>query len=162
MPETEWERMRRADKPLLTFVVDSREQTPYQFTRPKRREFEDGGTIRMGLGEGDYSVMLDGELLSVRIERKTMVDFFAVVGRGRERFERELERLKPYSSWLIIEAVADEIRRGCQRSLVSGEAAFASAICWAVKYNVAPLFCGSRRTGEQICQRILEEFAAHS
>ena len=114
-----------------------------------------------GLGEGDYAIRREGELLPVRIERKTLNDFFGCVGQSRERFEAELERLRQYQSWLIIESHADEIRAGFVRSRVSGEAALGSAIHWAGIFGIHVVFTGNRHLGQRICQQALEEFAIH-
>ena len=152
----------RKIKPLYTVVIDSREQAPYAFGKPHRRELADGGTIVSGLGEGDYAPMLDGELLPARIERKSLGDLYGVVGHGRERFEAELERLRPFRSWLVIEATCEQVRAGYERSRISGEAAFASVLCWSVKHGIAPIFAGSWKMGNAVCARILEEVALHS
>lgn len=114
-----------------------------------------------GLEEADYSAMLDGELLPVRIERKSLGDLYGVCGFGRERFEAELERLRPYRSFLIIEATCDEVRHGFERSKIPGNTVWASVLCWAVKFNISPIFAGSWRTGNAACARLLEEFALH-
>jgi len=151
---------RRKDKSLLTFVVDTREQLAYQFAQPDKR-FEDGGTLEYCLGEGDYGAELDGELLPVRIERKTIGDYYGICGNGRERFERELERLRAYRSFLVIEATADDVRRGYERSLIPGQAAWGSALSWAVRFGVMPIFAGHRCGGQQAAQKILESFAWH-
>ncbi len=132
----------------------------YSFSKP-RREFDDGGTLCYALDAGDYSVELDGELLPIVIERKSLSDYFGVVGHGRERFERELARLRGMTAYLLIEADARTIKAGYERSLVSGNAALASAICWACKFGVNPIFASSRRLGQEICQRLLQEFALH-
>lgn len=170
---------RRREKPLLTFVIDTREQTPYQFPAPRRDRFDDGGTIHTKLDEGDYSVMRDGELLPIRIERKSITDYFGIIGRGRGRFagartdgfyqtgpgewsESELERLRQFKSYLLIEATPAELRHGIERSQISGEAALGSAICWSVTYGVQIIFAGDRRNGQDICKRLLEEFAHHA
>ena len=172
--------MSRKERPLFTVIIDTREQAAYRFGAPHRRELEDGGVIVSGLEEGDYGCMLDGELLPVRIERKSLSDLYGVVGNGRGRFAGdrkdgmyrdseesgvwkpcELERLRKFKSYLVIEATADQVRAGFERSKISGEAAFASVICWACKYNISPIFAGSWRTGNAICTRLLEEFAIH-
>jgi hypothetical protein len=164
--------MPRKPKPLLTIVIDTREQNPYQFGKPHRREFEDGGVVEYKLDEGDYACELDGSLLPVRVERKSITDFYAVVGRERERFagdkvgtyyggESELLRLNRFTSYLIIEATIDEVVHGIERSKVNGKAAIGSVLCWTVKYGIMPVFAGNWRTGNAICRRILEEFAAH-
>ena len=153
--------MARKQRPLYSVVIDSREQQRYRFGHPHRRELGDGGAIIYGLAEGDYAAMLDGILLPCRIERKSLGDLFGVVGYGRERFEAELERLRPYRSFLIIEATADQVRAGYERSKISGEAAWASVIHWSVLFNITPIFAGSYRTGNAACARILEEVAVH-
>ena len=152
---------RRKIRPIITFIVDSREQAPYDFTPPKRREFDDGGTLVLGLKEGDYSVSLDGAPpLSVRLERKSVGDLFGVVGFGRERFEKELQRLRQYQfRALIIESSASEILRGYDRSQIPGHVVLASLLGWAIQFDVHVLFCGSRSMARAISQRLLEQFA---
>jgi hypothetical protein len=164
--------MPRKPKPLYTTVIDTREQNPYKFGTPHRRELEDGGVVTYKLDEGDYAVELDGQLLPVRVERKSITDFYAVVGRERERFagiknglyyggESELLRLNRFASYLIIEATIDEVYHGIERSRIPGQAAIGSVFCWTVKYGVMPIFAGNWRNGNAICRRILEEFAVH-
>ena len=153
--------MPRKEKPLFTAVIDTREQLPYRFGQPHRRDLADGGTLRYKLDSGDYACELDAVLLPIRIERKSEIDFFACVGRERERFEAELERLRPFKSYLLIEATAEQIAAGIERSQVSGKAAMCSALCWSVQFGITPIFAGTWRMGNAICQRILEEFCAH-
>ena len=146
----------RREKPIFTVVIDTREQAAYSFGAPHRRELLDGGTLRYALSEGDYACEVDGVLLTTRIERKSVSDFFGVCGHGRERFERELERLRRFSSWLIIEATPEHLKQGFERSMISGDAALGSALSWAVKFGIHPIFAGGRREGNGICRRILE------
>jgi hypothetical protein len=172
--------VRRKPRPLFTVVIDTREQNPYRFGKPHRDELDDGGVIVSGLGEGDYGCMLDGELLSVRVERKSLSDLYGVVGNGRGRFAGdrkdgmyqvseesgvwepcELERLRQFKSYLVIEATADQVRAGYERSQIPGTAAWGSVICWSITYGIIPIFAGSWRTGNAACARILEEFAVH-
>jgi ERCC4-type nuclease len=147
---------------LLTFLVDSREQTPWKFSAPIRSEFAEGGSEVIGLKQGDYSVSLDGEPLSIAIERKSHLDFLACCGRERDRFERELERLTnlEYRA-LVIEASVDTILAGHERSQITPRGAMASLCCWSIKYQI-PVWTvqGWRRAGG-ITQRLLEEFAIH-
>jgi ERCC4-type nuclease len=154
--------MGRTEKPAITFVIDSREQFAYHFSKPKRRELADGGEVTYGLDEGDYACELDGELLPIRIERKSLGDLFGVVGHGRERFEREMERLARHErAYLLIEASLAEVKSGYERSLVTGEAALGSVLHWSTQFGVQPVFAGNRRLGNEVCQRILEDFSVH-
>jgi ERCC4-type nuclease len=69
-------------------IIDSREQTPLQFTRLKSRVAT--------LPSGDYSIAGLEELFAV--ERKSIPDLVSCcTGQNRERFERELHRLRGFS-----------------------------------------------------------------
>lgn len=155
----------RKVKPLLTYIIDSREQTPFSFGEPVRPEFADGGSAVEGLSEGDYSVRLDGELLSIRIERKNLGDLFGVCGNGRERFVRELERLTAYEyRAIVIEAPAHQILSGYERSRIPGRGVMASLCCWSVQFQIPVWFADGRQPHQRaagITQRLLEEFAIH-
>lgn len=155
----------RRPKPLLTYIVDSREQTPFTFGAPVRSEFADGGSAVEGLSEGDYSCRLDGELLSIRIERKELGDLFGVCGNGRERFVRELERLTAYEyRAIVIESPANNILAGYERSRIPGRGVMASLCCWSVQYQIPVWFADGRQPHQRaggITQRLLEEFAFH-
>ncbi len=155
--------MPRKLKPLITFIQDTREQAPFHFAAPVRREFADGGTRVATLNAGDYSVCLDdSEILSVAIERKSLGDFYGVCGWGRERFERELERLTQYDyRAIIIEASADAVLRGFERSQITGRSAMASLCCWSVRFGIPVWFGETHRRAGGMCQRLLEEFAVH-
>jgi ERCC4-type nuclease len=155
--------MPRKPKPVLTWVVDSREQTPWKLGSPVRSEFfPDADTFVTGLSAGDYSILLDGVHLSIAIERKSLGDFFGICGYGRERFERELEKLREYEyRAIIIEASADDVLKGYERSQISGRSAMASLCCWSVKHLIPVWFAETHARGAGICKRLLEEFAVH-
>ena len=71
----------------MRLIVDSREQSPFSFKGPR---YEDV-TVEVGtLTVGDYS--LAGLTDKVAVERKSLPDLVACLGRERERFERELQR----------------------------------------------------------------------
>jgi ERCC4-type nuclease len=152
---------RRKVKPLITFIIDSREQLAFDFTAPKRRELDDGGRLVVGLKEGDYAVALDGaQPLSIRVERKSEGDLFGVCGFGRERFEKELERLRQYEyRALVIECSAAQIFRGYERSQIPGKTVLASVLAWSVQYGLHVVFAGSRSMARAITQRLLEQYA---
>ena len=72
----------------MIILIDSREQRPYTFQNIKPEPPE---TIMQGLTTGDYSVA--GFESRICVERKSMIDLFGSVGTGRQRFEREMERM---------------------------------------------------------------------
>jgi len=79
----------------LKVKIDTREQKPWKF--PAGTE-----TVRGKLDEGDYAIVgLEGKF---GIERKTLEDIWASLTWGRERFKRELQRVKVkgYLSFIII------------------------------------------------------------
>lgn len=89
-----------------TIIIDSREQTPLMFSYP---------SITAGLATGDYSVVgLENDFC---VERKSLGDLFGSLTSGRDRFMRELQRMKafPFARLLIIGSI-HEIEQGSSRA----------------------------------------------
>ncbi len=106
----------------LTVIVDSREQLPWDLSPMKSAV----GT----LPTGDYSVL--GLEHMIAVERKSRDDFLGCVGVERERFEREMHRLRAYECRaLVIECTWADLERGDWRSKVTPAAAMGSLIGWA-------------------------------
>lgn len=70
---------------LPRIIVDSRDQTPLRFSFP---------TTTGGLQTGDYT--LEGLEEDIAIERKTVADLAGSLSSGRERFSREIHRLRGF------------------------------------------------------------------
>lgn len=88
---------------LPTILIDTREQTPLEFTGLHIRGVNSMPTKVQKLDEGDYSVEGLEDILF--IERKSVNDLYGTIFKGRERFERELTRAqKQQKRYLIIEA----------------------------------------------------------
>src|SRR5258708_11061713 len=149
-------------KPVLTFCADSREQRGYQWTRCVRKEFECGGTLIRALGEGDYACAIQGgDILPIRVERKSLGDLWGVCGYGRERFERELERLQQYERrYIAVEASWPTIIAGYDRSTITGRIAAASLMSWIDEWDLLPLMADDKKLVSGLVRRALEEFAA--
>ena len=91
------------DATSLTIIQDSREQNPWDLS-PLRVQI---GT----LDTGDYAV--HGLDHICRVERKSLLDFVACCGRERDRFKRELVRLRGFPvSAVIIESTWSTIESG--------------------------------------------------
>ena len=89
-----------------TILIDSREQTPLIFSYPN---------ITATLATGDYSVAgLEDDFC---VERKSLSDLYGSLTSGRDRFKRELQRMKayPFARLLIIGSV-HEIEQGSSRA----------------------------------------------
>jgi ERCC4-type nuclease len=105
----------------VTAIVDSREQLPLDLS-PLRVE---PGT----LATGDYSVK--GLEHVVAIERKGAEDMLACIGRERERFDREIQRLLAFPvRAIVVEAGWGYFERGEWRGQVTPSAAIGSLLGW--------------------------------
>lgn len=134
---------------LPRIVIDSREQLPY--------EFEGHEKVRAGLKTGDYS--LEGYESRVCVERKSKEDMYGVVGAGRKRFVRELERMVQYERrFIVIEADLATFAIPPPRTRVDSRMAVGSVLSWCVAYNVPVLWCGDRRYAERVVVRLLAAF----
>ncbi|MFN7873691.1 MAG: ERCC4 domain-containing protein [Pirellula sp.] len=105
----------------LTVVIDTREQTPWDLS-PCRVQVA-------GLDTGDYSVK--GLESVVAIERKSLADFVQCCGSERERFQRELDRLRGFAtSAVVIEASWSDFELGQWRSKLTSKQVQASFVSW--------------------------------
>src|SRR5271170_645237 len=123
-------------KPVgLTILVDTREQCPLPF-----RGFT---TERAGLKTADYSCIASGADLRdiVAIERKSVGDLLGCIGGGRDRFERELERLAQIKfRALVIEGTLTEVVEATADRRLTPSQVVGSVLAWTFKYGVAPIF----------------------
>mgnify|MGYP001048695011 CR=1 FL=1 len=78
----------------FTIVIDTREQSPFVFAQM------DVPTERRALATGDYSIA--GLEDKITIERKSLIDLFGSCGRGRTRFEAEIERMATFQHAAIV------------------------------------------------------------
>jgi DNA excision repair protein ERCC-4 len=122
-------------------VIDSREQRPYRF---------DEAVVKL-LPSGDYSLL--GYEERVAIERKSKKDAYASLGRGRERFEREVERLSRFEYAAI---VVEASLKGFSR--LNPKTAINSLLAWSVKHGVFVFFAGDRLHGHAVTRCLLEKY----
>ncbi len=129
-------------------IVDSREALPIGFP----------GATTKTLLTGDYSIL--GMEKRVTLERKTLADFYACVGKERNRFERELERMVKFEyAAVIIETSLANLLQGYEYSRVHPHSAIGSILAWSVKYNRLPFFFAENRTRcRAIIYRLLKKF----
>ena len=81
-------------------IQDTREQKPLFKSKP--------WIISHGLNSGDYSIQ--GFENVITIERKSIPDLLGTLGKGRIRFEKELNRMSEYK-WkgLLIEGLENDV-----------------------------------------------------
>lgn len=126
-------------------IRDSREQLPWNLSPL--------AMVEGSLQTGDYSFR-GGEQLC-RIERKRLDDLLACVGRERERFEREIERLLAFPArCLIIESDWPEIEAGEYRSKVSPKAVAGSILAWT-SLGLPVMLAGNRQRAQDLAARFL-------
>jgi ERCC4-type nuclease len=116
-----------------TIIIDSREQRPL--------DFGDWPTERAGLDTGDYSLRGFTDLIA--IERKSLPDLVMCCGRERDRFMRELNRLRAYRyRAVVVEATYKKIQGGKWRSQLKPAHVIGSIASWGAKFNIEFVFAG--------------------
>ena len=143
--------------------VDTREQAPWRFTGLRATKSQGGGLIVVDiltdrhLDSGDYSVV--GLERRCAIERKSKSDLFGSLGRERERFEREMQRLNEMEfAAVVIEADWYGIRElPPERTEMTPASVEGSILAWSVRFPRVHWFpCLDRRHAEYVCFRLLE------
>ncbi len=108
----------------ITAVVDTREQTPLDLDPLK--------SVTGTLATGDYSVV--GLEHVIAVERKSQSDLLACVGRERERFDREVQRLLAYPvRALVVESTWARLEAGDWLGKVTPNAVIGSLMGWIAK-----------------------------
>ena len=131
-------------------VVDSREQCPWQF---ENLPSEPGS-----LATGDYSVRGLEHLIAV--ERKSLDDLLSCVGIHRDRFRRELQRLKAYRfRALIIEASHADLEAGQWRSQLKPSHVLGSLSAWMAQFDLPIWLAGDHEAAARYAERYLFQAA---
>lgn len=149
---------------MVPVVVDTREQAPFTFTGLTCDVADGGGpltiqTTRGTLKSGDYS--LAGFETRVACERKSLADLYGTIGQGRDRFERELQRLSTYAyAAVVIEATWAEIAADPPpHTRLPPKTVYRSILAWDVRYpRIKWHAFGPRRLAEISTFRLLERF----
>jgi ERCC4-type nuclease len=129
-------------------IVDTREQAPLDLS-PLRVEV---GTLETG----DYSVR--GLESVVRIERKSLGDLVACVGRERERFDREVQRLLAYEvRILVVEATWSQIESHSEampqwRGRITSSQVVGSLLGWQAAGLAVHLVGDHERAGRHVAR----------
>jgi DNA excision repair protein ERCC-4 len=114
-------------------VIDTREQDPLLF--------QNLASVRGTLYTGDYSIQGLEELFA--IERKSIADLVACsIGENRERFERELHRLRGFrfKRLLIIGTPFAQIELQRYYSRIAPKAVLATLSAFEIRYHCPVVF----------------------
>jgi len=134
-----------SDDFLASVVVDTREQRPL---------WDDPEVQRRRLRTGDYS--LEGYEDRMAIERKSVADLFGSLGKGRERFLREVRRLHGMPvSGIVVEGNLARINsfdgsKGYRGRMVPSQIIGAIISWFLVNYSVPIMLCDTRRLTEGV------------
>jgi DNA excision repair protein ERCC-4 len=136
-------------EPVL--VTDAREQLPLPFTRLK--------SVCGTLQTGDYSVV--GLEQHFAVERKTISDLVGCcIGQNRERFERELHRLRGFRfKRLLIVGTEAEILKGDYRSNIKPAAVIGTLGAFESRYDLPVVFKASAELAADQVERWAWYFA---
>lgn len=142
----------------MKIVIDSREQTPFQFEGFKGKYHVE--TVRASLDSGDYS--LAGFENAVAVERKELGDLIGCLSHDRDRFTRELARLRGYDSpAIVVEAPFSYIQGGRYRSKMNPDAAVQSLYSIMQEYRIPFFFAPDRGRAEHFTFHFLRHFLRH-
>lgn len=137
-----------ADMPEFKIIRDSREKRGFDL---------DGPTRVAGLKTCDYS--LEGYEDMVGLERKSMDDLIACLGKQRDRFERELVRARDFQySAVIVEGTFADLASGRYTSRLHPNSAVESISAFEVRYKIPFLFCGTQALAARKCESLLRKF----
>ncbi len=136
----------------LQIIQDSREQAPFRFEGYPC-------TVEVGtLPSADYS--LHGFIDRIGIERKSLQDLIGCLGVERDRFTRELARLRGYdSAAVVVEAPVVALRTGRYLGRLDAGSAWQSIVAFSMRYRVPFFFCQDRADAEQVTFDFLRHYA---
>ncbi len=124
-------------------IVDTREQNPLVFQHYRAER----GTLT----SGDYSMR--GFENQFAIERKSIPDLIGSLTHDRERFTRELERLRGYTfKRLLIEGTFEDIEQGRYRSKATPAAIIGSLYALEIRFNIPVVFADTRERAARMIE----------
>lgn len=121
----------KLDYTKLTALVDTREQRPLNLNPMKVQP--------ASLPTGDYT--LKGLEDMICVERKELSDLIGCMTRNRNRFERELARMKVFPfKVIVIESEYSTMAKGEYRSQLNPLSAKHSVVSWVSNYQIPFMF----------------------
>ncbi|KKM92484.1 hypothetical protein LCGC14_1218140 [marine sediment metagenome] len=136
--------------PSPTIIIARNEQIPFVFTNMP----SEPGT----LVTGDYNVKGLEHLITV--ERKSLSDLLGCIGGDRDRFKRELQRMRAYRfRLLVVEASAADLEAGEWRSKLQPAHVMGSLAAWTGQYSLPVWLAGTHDAGARFVERFLYQAA---
>lgn len=133
-----------------TIIIDTREKNRLVFTTLQ----VETGTLQTG----DYSLRNLEHMVCV--ERKSLTDLLACVTAERNRFKRELQRIRAYRfRCLVIETTQQEIEHGGWKSKILPQSVLGSLAAWTAQYNLPIWLAGTHEAAGHFVERYLYQVA---
>ena len=99
----------------------------------------------------------------VAIDRKSLPDFISCLTTGRERFMREMERLRGFqSAVIVVESPFSDLASGRYRSKLDSKIAVQSVISIMQNYRMPFFFAETRKEAEKFVFDFLRHFCRHA
>lgn len=136
-----------------TLLIDTREQLPLMF--------DDWPTASATLPVGDYGIagFSDWDNPRFVVERKSLSDLIGSLTFGRDRFMREVEKLRQFGfAAIVIEASEAEVLNGNYNSRTPPQSILASLAAIQVRAGVHILWVGDRHGAEVCVKRLARQF----
>lgn len=135
----------------MRILIDTREQLPLDFAR------YEVDVERATLATADYS--LQGLETIVGVERKSESDLLGSLTQGRDRFERELARLRSYQLRAVVcETSWLRLAHGEYRSRMSPHACLQSIIGLSLRYEIPFLLVETRESAAYTVFHLFRHF----
>ena len=130
----------------MVIYQDTREQKELNFTSYQEVE----KVVRTALPYGDYACKFNEERIPVVFERKNLGDLFGTLGKGMNRFKKELNRASKDEVALIIIIEVDllKILKGYKYSKMKGLSVIRTLFTLMLKHRVPFVTCKNRKEME--------------
>ncbi len=134
---------------MVTFLIDTREQQPFEF------DLETVDVKRRALTAGDYS--LDGFADQVTIERKSLPDYVQSVIKQRDRFMKEVNKLSaiPHSC-IVVEGDLSDIMGKRYRSGAHPNSVLGATLSLMIDHRIPVCFCSDRQLARTFTEMFLK------
>lgn len=136
-----------------TIQIDTREQLPLKF--------EAYPTEVTGLPCGDYGVkgFSDWDNCAFVVERKSLGDLIGSLTFGRERFMREIEKMRAFRfAAIVIEADESQVAAGEYRSRATPQSILASLFALEVRAGIHVFWCGDVQGAARTVEGLVRQF----
>ena len=137
----------------LTVIIDTREQQPYSFSSEIK-------TITQTLKSGDYSIL--GFENKFSIERKSLEDYIKSITSDRDRFFKELNRLREFDyACIVVEGSLSNILDEKYTRNILPAGLFGTTVSICIDKKIPVFFCEDRQHSIFFTEKMLRMYYDH-